>query len=174
VQRTAIAAERTALAAERAALDTARRAVREELARADALRAELDSHEQVTAEPVGESDDAPVAEPVREPLAVAPPPAVVPPAAGAALDARRGPLTGAGLCFGEPVSAAGRTVVPVARVRGDANAGFDARPLGFVDVTAGGARFRRVPGADGIARAGAAAAAALAGAAALAALRARR
>jgi hypothetical protein len=175
VQRTAIAAERTALAAERTALDTARRAVREELARADAVRAELESHEQVTAEPVVESDDTPAAAPAPPP-AVAPSPLVVPPAAAAALDLDldRGPLAGAGLCYGEPVTAAGRTVLPVARVRGGAGGGFDARPLGFVEVTADGARFRRVPGTDGLARAGAAAAVVLAGAAALAALRARR
>lgn len=103
-----------------------------------------------------------------------PPPAVVPPAVPA-VERAPAQLTGAGLCFGEPVTAAGRTLVPVARVRGDAGAGFDARPLGFVDVGADGARFRSVPAADGLARAGAAAAAALAGAAALAtALRARR
>ncbi len=59
------------------------------------------------------------------------------------------------LCYGEPVRAEGRTIVPVARVRargggggGDDGAGMggmlDASPLGFIEVGPEGASFQPV------------------------------
>jgi hypothetical protein len=61
--------------------------------------------------------------------------------------------SGARLCFGEPVSAAGRTVIPVARVRGGAGGGrdgggggFNATPVGFIEVGPEGTRFEAIPG----------------------------
>jgi hypothetical protein len=62
---------------------------------------------------------------------------------------------GARLCYGEPVHVEGRTVIPVARVRaaGGVRAGsgggrLDAVPIGFIEVSADGARFESftVPG----------------------------
>jgi len=71
-------------------------------------------------------------------------------------------LTGARLCFGKPVSANGRTVIPVASVRTAGGGGFgrgpaaqegsggggggalDARPVGFIEITADGTRFERI------------------------------
>jgi hypothetical protein len=61
--------------------------------------------------------------------------------------------SGARLCYGEPVHVDGRTVIPVARVRalggagrgGPGGGGLDAEPLGFIDVSAGGARCEAVP-----------------------------
>ena len=58
---------------------------------------------------------------------------------------------GARLCYGEPVQVDGRTVIPVARVRaaggrgGPGGGGLDTEPLGFIDITGGGARFEPVP-----------------------------
>jgi uncharacterized spore protein YtfJ len=80
-------------------------------------------------------------------------------------------LTGARLCYGKPVTTAGRTVITVARVRsigggglgtarGDGNDALssggggggllDARPVGFIELSADGTRYvpiddRRVP-----------------------------
>jgi uncharacterized spore protein YtfJ len=72
--------------------------------------------------------------------------------------------TGARLCYGEPVEAAGRTVIPVARVRtigglgwGDsgerAEAGrggggggyLDARPLGFIEIAGEATTYHEIP-----------------------------
>jgi hypothetical protein len=79
--------------------------------------------------------------------------------------------SGARLCFGEPVSTAGRTVIPVARVRGGAGGGrdgggggFNAAPVGFIELGPEGSRFEAIPDPRGAAvaalRAGAALAAA--------------
>ena len=76
-------------------------------------------------------------------------------------------LAGARLCYGEPVDAGGRTVIPVARVRatggygfgrgegGDQDGGegsgggggghFDATPIGFIEVGAEGAQYHEIP-----------------------------
>ena len=83
----------------------------------------------------------------------------------------------AGLCFGAPIHEAGRTFVPVARVRADpARGDLDATPLGVFDLGTGAARFRAIP--DGAATSLAVRAAACAFAAGLAlgagALRRRR
>ena len=70
-------------------------------------------------------------------------------------------LTGARLCFGRPVEAEGRTVIPVASVRTAGGWGFgngpneqgsggggggalDARPVGFIEIGPGGTRFERI------------------------------
>jgi len=84
---------------------------------------------------------------------------------------------GARLCYGEPVHVEGRTVIPVARVRAAGGMGrkggggrLDAVPVGFIEVSAAGARFEPIgqsgPGARRLA-AGGAALTALAAAAAL-------
>jgi hypothetical protein len=89
---------------------------------------------------------------------------------------------GARLCYGEPVHVDGRTVIPVARVRAAGGMGrnggggrLDAVPVGFIEVSAGGARFEAIggPPATG-ARALAAGGAALTGLIAAAALRRQR
>ena len=72
--------------------------------------------------------------------------------------------TGAKLCFGEPVVHGGRTVIPVARVQGAGGYGFgqdqvgegggggggwlDAKPVGFVEITADGTTYQRIPDPD--------------------------
>jgi uncharacterized spore protein YtfJ len=99
-------------------------------------------------------------------------------------------VTGAHLCYGEPVRAGEHTVIPVARVvasggwgygrggerGGDEGVGqgggghLDARPAGFIEVGPGGARYVAIPDPDQLARtlrAGAAALVTLSGAAAL-------
>lgn len=66
------------------------------------------------------------------------------------------------LCFGEPASEGGRTVIPVAIVSGAVGLGFGSssgdspgdggglgggiggRPAGFIEITPDGARFRRI------------------------------
>jgi hypothetical protein len=70
-------------------------------------------------------------------------------------------LTGSRLCFGRPVEAEGRTVIPVASVRTAGGWGFgngpneqgsggggggalDARPVGFIEIGPGGTRFERI------------------------------
>jgi uncharacterized spore protein YtfJ len=74
-------------------------------------------------------------------------------------------LTGARLCFGRPVEMEGRTVIPVASVRTAGGWGFgnqvdsssstsgsggggggaiDARPVGFIEISAEGTRFQRI------------------------------
>jgi hypothetical protein len=71
-------------------------------------------------------------------------------------------MTGARLRFGRPVSANGRTVIPVAGVRTVGGGGFgnggarandsggggggllEARPIGFVEISAEGTRFERI------------------------------
>src|ERR1019366_7733280 len=70
-------------------------------------------------------------------------------------------LTGARLCFGRPVEAKGRTVIPVASVRTAGGYGFgnepggrpmggggggalDARPVGFIEIGPDGTRFERI------------------------------
>jgi hypothetical protein len=88
---------------------------------------------------------------------------------------------GARLCFGEPVHVEGRTVIPVARVRAAGGMGqrggggrLDAVPVGFIEVSAAGARFESFHGAGNGARALAAGGAALTGLVAAAALRRQR
>ena len=98
-------------------------------------------------------------------------------------------VTGARLCYGEPVRAGERTVIPVARVTatggwgggrgGDASGEgsgqgggghLDARPVGFIEVGPDGARYVAIPDPDQLGRtlrAGAAALVTLSGAAAL-------
>jgi hypothetical protein len=84
------------------------------------------------------------------PLAPAPPP---PAPEERGLPVRRilRGIEGARLCYGEPLNVEGRTVITVARVRAagagltDASAGgVDAAPLGFIEVTAGEARFHAI------------------------------
>jgi hypothetical protein len=69
-------------------------------------------------------------------------------------------LTGARLCFGRPVTANGRTVIPVASVRSAGGGGFggsaaqngsgggggmlEARPVGFIEMSSEGTRFERI------------------------------
>ena len=70
-------------------------------------------------------------------------------------------VTGARLCFGGPIAANGRTVIPVASVRTVGGGGFggapaqggtggggggmlEAHPVGFIEVTAEGTRFERI------------------------------
>ncbi len=70
-------------------------------------------------------------------------------------------LTGARLCFGRPVSANGRTVIPVASVRSAGGGGFgrgggaddvggggggalEARPVGFIEISSEGTRFEAI------------------------------
>jgi len=70
-------------------------------------------------------------------------------------------LTGARLCFGRPVSANGRTVIPVASVRSAGGGGFgrgggaedvggggggmlEARPVGFIEMSSEGTRFEAI------------------------------
>jgi hypothetical protein len=85
---------------------------------------------------------------------------------------------GARLCYGEPVHVEGRTVIPVARVR--AAGGFrergvggrlDAVPVGFIEVSATGARFEPFDRPGNGARALAAGGAAVTGLVAAALLR---
>jgi hypothetical protein len=84
----------------------------------------------------GEAVDA---EPVHEPV-VATTVAPLPPPGLAArgLDALADP---AGLCYGEPIREAGRTLVPVSRVRVDGGGSIEAVPVGVLDVGAAGSRF---------------------------------
>ena len=90
-------------------------------------------------------------------------------------------VTGATLCFGDPVQQGEQTVIPVARVRlsggfgyggdadGDGGGGggghLDAQPLGFISVGAEGARYVEIPDPEQthrMVRAGAAAVATIA------------
>ncbi len=95
-------------------------------------------------------------------------------------------VAGARLCYGEPVDAGGRTVIPVARVRFAGGYGFgrgeggdeeggegsgggggghvDATPVGFIEVGADGSRYVEIPDPERLQRnlkAGASAATAL-------------
>jgi hypothetical protein len=88
---------------------------------------------------------------------------------------------GARLCYGEPVEVAGRTVIPVARVRAAGGLGqrggggrLDADPVGFIDVSVHGTRFEAIAPVSGPARVLAAAGTAVAGLATAVALRRRR
>ncbi len=76
-----------------------------------------------------------------------------------------GALGGARLCYGEPIHAGNRIVVPVARVRGGGGWGFgrgsgpehemgdggggggvvEAAPAGFLDITPDGVRYEVIP-----------------------------
>jgi hypothetical protein len=85
---------------------------------------------------------------------------------------------GARLCYGEPVHVDGRTVIPVARVRAAGGMGqrggggrLDAVPVGFIEVSASGARFEPIGAPASGMRALAAGGAALTALAAAAALR---
>ena len=89
-------------------------------------------------------------------------------------------LGGARLCYGEPVVAGQRTVIPVARVRVAGGGGFgsgeegdggggggyvEASPQGFIEFDDAGARYHPIPDPERLGRtlrAGAAAAATLA------------
>lgn len=110
-------------------------------------------------------DKAPKAKPVAD---LSPPPA---PAGRPLGRFGSGPLRfvnalgGASLVYGEPITVDGRTVVPVARVRGVGGAGFgrgsgsdaesgdgwggggavEATPAGFLDITADGVRYESIP-----------------------------
>jgi uncharacterized spore protein YtfJ len=67
-------------------------------------------------------------------------------------------LTRARLCYGRPVEAHGRTVIPVARIslaggvgsvsKGQAREGgggnLQARPVGFIEISSDGTRFERI------------------------------
>lgn len=69
-------------------------------------------------------------------------------------------LSGARLCYGKPVEAAGRVVIPVASVRTAAGGGLgrsggdepsgggggllDARPVGFIEIGPEGARYQAI------------------------------
>jgi hypothetical protein len=80
------------------------------------------------------------------------------------------------LCYGDAIREAGRTLIPVARVRVDGSA-VEAVPLGVLDVGPAGVRFRAVPGtprSERASRAGVAALAAIAAAVGAAALTRRR
>ena len=76
-------------------------------------------------------------------------------------------LTGARLCYGEPVVAGERTVIPVARVRvaggggygagddGDGGGGggyLEATPQGFIEFDDAGARYHPIPDPDRLGR----------------------
>lgn len=80
-------------------------------------------------------------------------------------------LAGAKLCYGEPVAAGDRTVIPVARVRlsggggwgsggsgeGDGAGGgggghLDATPVGFIEVDDAGARYHAIPDPERVGR----------------------
>jgi uncharacterized spore protein YtfJ len=81
-------------------------------------------------------------------------------------------ISGARLCFGEPVTSGGRTVIPVARVRtaggwgwgsgderdrggtgsGGGGGGFvEAKPAGFIEFDDAGARYHAIPDPDRLA-----------------------
>jgi uncharacterized spore protein YtfJ len=80
-------------------------------------------------------------------------------------------LVGARLCYGEPVIAGERTVIPVARVRASGGGGWgrggggdgdgagggggghlDATPIGFIELDDAGARYHPIPDPDQVAR----------------------
>ena len=76
-------------------------------------------------------------------------------------------LTGARLCYGEPVTTGDRTVIPVARVRAAGGGGFgrskgddggggggwlDASPQGFIELDDGGARYHSIPDPERVGR----------------------
>ena len=81
-------------------------------------------------------------------------------------------LTGARLCYGEPVIAGGRTVIPVARVRAAGGGGFghgrdrdgeegdggggggylEATPQGFIEFDDAGARYHQIPDPERLGR----------------------
>ena len=80
-------------------------------------------------------------------------------------------VTGARLCYGEPVVADGRTVIPVSRVRAAGGGGWgsggtaddgggggggggwlEAEPLGFIEVSAAGSRYVEIPDRERVQR----------------------
>jgi uncharacterized spore protein YtfJ len=79
-------------------------------------------------------------------------------------------VQGARVCYGEPVTTAGRTVIPVARLRayggggwgrgnmsdeseGGGGGGFvDAQPIGFIELGPGGARYEAIPDPEQLGR----------------------
>jgi hypothetical protein len=84
----------------------------------------------------GEAVDA---EPVVErAVAATVAPLPLPSLAARGLDALADP---AGLCYGAPIREAGRTLVPVSRVRVDGGGSIEAVPMGVLDVGAAGSRF---------------------------------
>ncbi len=108
--------------------------------------------------------------PSKKPSAAAPEPVftaepVDPPAAGLAAASGLTPrsfmdrLSGARMCYGEPISGGDVTVVPVSRVRvaggfGDGEDGtggggaVDATPVGYIEVGPGGARYLPIEDPD--------------------------
>jgi uncharacterized spore protein YtfJ len=79
-------------------------------------------------------------------------------------------LTGSRLCYGEPIRDAGRTVIPVARVRavgglglgrgpvdqgggGGGGGTLDALPLGYIEIGPEGTRFQRIEDPEAATRA---------------------
>jgi uncharacterized spore protein YtfJ len=87
-------------------------------------------------------------------------------------------LSGARLCYGEPVRHEDRTVIPVARVRASGGGGWgggddrtgggggggslDAKPIGFIEIGPAGTRFQEIADPEATGRAIKAGAAALA------------
>ncbi|MFI6170506.1 hypothetical protein ACIBCN_27245 [Nocardia sp. NPDC051052] len=62
-----------------------------------------------------------------------------------------GGRAGAAMVFGDPITADGITIVPVARAgigfagaEGGVGGGIDARPLGYIEISHGGARYRPI------------------------------
>jgi hypothetical protein len=137
--------------------------------------------EDDTPKPPKPTKAAKAAKPVK---AAKPPKPVKPPKeAERALSTRKllAAARGARLCYGEPVEAGARTVIPVARVRAAGGHGqrggggrLDAEPVGFIEVTAQGARFEPIAAPAGAARTLAAGGAALTGLLATVVLRRRR
>jgi hypothetical protein len=93
--------------------------------------------EAVDAEPVHEGAGTTTVAPL-------PPPGL----AARGLDALADP---AGLCYGEPIREAGRTLVPVSRVRVDGGGSIEAVPVGVLDVGPAGSHFALMHrGRDGV------------------------
>jgi uncharacterized spore protein YtfJ len=102
----------------------------------------------------------------------APPAPAAPAGDGAPLRRLVDAVAGARLCYGEPVQAGGRTVIPVSRIkvaggygfgrgrdreRGDGDGGggggsLDARPVGFIEITPEGTHYHDIPDPDRLAR----------------------
>jgi len=170
---------------------------RKERAKAARAGLEADAPHDATAPGPATAPPTPAPGPATAPPTPAPGPAAAPPApptpAGAPAAAAPTPdrarplrrllrgIEGPRLCYGEPVTVDGRTVITVARVRaggaglaglapGAGAGGVDAIPLGFIELSAGEARFHGIDLPPERPRSGARAAAAAAAAAALGAL----
>ncbi len=99
------------------------------------------------------------AEPVFTAEPVDPPVAGLTPSSGLTPRGLLDRLSGARLCYGEPVTGGDLTIVPVARVRvaggfgGDSDEGggggaVQATPVGYIEVGGDGARFRTIDDPD--------------------------